>query len=324
MKVITKIVFIISLLFCINVFASNNLIGYWQNFTNPAETPVKLTDIPAGYNIVTVAFADMSADGTVSFTLQGPPYSTMKDGVTIFKNDIKILQKNGVKVLLSLGGQNSYYQINNTTEENNFIATLEPIMTSYGFDGLDYDLENGLTSANASYLQDATKKMKQDLAAQGKNLFITIAPETLDVYWQVFPNGKYDSLIRAGVIDLVQVQLYNSGCMPSYKPGSPCYSQGSEDFIVSNADSTIQTWKKMGIPNPEVLYAAGLPATQNAAGGGYLDPTIVKKALTCLQTSTQCDTYTPTESYPTLTNVMTWDINWDAKNNYLFEKTIKN
>jgi len=200
---------------CLPGISSAGLIGYWQNFDNPAQTPVRLTDIPAAYSIVTIAFADLAADGTASFTLQGPPYATMPDGNNTFKADIKTLQTKGVKVLLSLGGQNGFYQINTADQEQKFVSSLENIINTYGFDGVDYDLENGLSAANASFLVNATQTIKQDFQGQGKALYVTAAPETMDVYWMQYPNGKYDALIKAGLLDLVQVQLYNSGCMPS-------------------------------------------------------------------------------------------------------------
>ncbi len=298
--------------------ANTALFGYWQNFTNPAQTPVKLTAIPAGYKTVIVAFADMSADGTVSFTLQGPPYDSL--GQDQFKNDIKSIQANGVRVLISLGGQNASFQVDSPAKETTFINSLSQVIATYGFDGVDYDLENGLTTVNAPYLLDATKQLKQHF---GNNIIFTLAPETLDLYWQVFPNGKYDSLIQAdGLIDFVQVQDYNSGCMPGIQPGSQCNSTGTEDFIVSQADSTIQTWIKNGIPNAASKYVIGLPATADAAGSGYLNPAILNNALTCLKTGNQCGSYLPTTTYPNLGGVMTWSINWDAKNQYDFERTV--
>jgi chitinase len=297
--------------------SNTSLTGYWQNFTNPAETPVKLTDIPSGYKIVIIAFADMNSDGSVSFTLQGPPYDTL--GEDQFKADIKTIQARGVKVLISLGGQNGIYQVDTTAKEKNYISSLSQIITTYGFDGIDYDFESGLSTANESYLLDATLQLKQLF----NKLIVTMAPETIDVYWQVFPNGKYDQLIRtAGLVDLVEVQDYNSGCMPGIKPGSACYSVGTEDFIVSQADSTIQAWTQSGIANAASHYVIGLPATSQAAGSGYVDPSILNSALTCLKTGKECGTYLPTKTYPDIAGVMTWSINWDAKNNYAFEKAV--
>lgn len=284
---------------------------------------MKLTDIPAGYKRVVIAFADMASDGTASFSVQAPAYVALPNADEAFKNDIKLLQSRGVKVLISFGGQNGIYQINDVTQKNKFIATLEDIITKYGFDGVDYDIENGLTNANSHYLVEATKVLKENFAAKGKSLIFTLAPETIDVYWQTFPNGKYDALIQSGLISTVQVQLYNSGCMPGYLPGSSCYSQGTVDFIVSQADSTIQTWLKGGVQNAESLYVAGLPASTSAAGGGYVDPATLKKAATCLASLKECGSYIPTKTYPEFSGFMTWSVNWDASNGYQFEKTVR-
>lgn len=326
--VIFIVFFVINLTFA-NATISNHfsnkipLTGYWQNFNNPAETPVRLTDIPDGYTTINIAFGEIKNDGGVTFTLEGPPYPSMANSEQIFKKDIKALQAKGIKVLLSLGGQNAIFQINSPAQENNFIVSLKHILNEYGLDGVDYDFENGLTSANVSYLVDATKRLNQDFLTQGKTLLFTMAPETLDVYWQVYPNGKYDPLIRSGMIEFIEVQLYNSGCMSGMKPGSACYSQGTEDFIVSQADSTIQTWIKNGISDASRKYVIGLPASLGAAGGGYLDLNTIRKALSCLKTGTECASYIPTQTYPDIGGFMAWSINWDAKNGYAFEKMIR-
>jgi len=294
------------------------VIGYWQNFNNPAQTPVKLTDIPAGYTVVSIAFADIAADGTVSFHLQGPPYDTMANGDAAFRADIKALQARGIKVLLSLGGQNGTYPVNNVDQQNRFTQTLEGVIKDYGFDGVDYDFESGLTTSNAQYLANTTTILKNDFP----RFYVTIAPETVDVYWQNYAAGKYNALLASGLVNAVQVQLYNSGCMNSSQPGSPCYSESTEDFAVSQADSTIQTWQQHQIANASSLYVLGFPATQGAAGGGYMDPAIVVKAMHCLQSGKECDSYVPQHTYPNLGGVMSWDINWDAKNHYQFVNAV--
>lgn len=311
-------------LFSSNIFANTptnqTLVGYWENWYS---TPVRLTDINSNYNVINIAFANIAADGTVSFLLDGSPYPQMANAEATFKSDIKTLQAKGVKVILSLGGQNGYYPVNSKAQENNFVSSLANVIRTYNFDGVDYDFESGLSTANNTYLLSATQRLKDEFAGQGKTLLFTLAPETIDVYWGIYPYGKYDLLIKSDVIDWVQVQLYNSGCMPGIKPGSQCYVQGTEDFIVSQADSTIQTWMKNGIKNAAKKYVAGFPATVNAAGGGYVDPAIINKAFTCLKTQTQCGSYIPTQTYPDLGSVMTWSINYDAKSGYAFAQGVK-
>jgi chitinase len=307
----------------INAYAdTNKMAGYWQNWysNNSTQAPVKLTDIPTNYQTVIIAFADLATNGSVSFSVQGSPYAG--DSKT-FKNDIKTLQSQGRKVLISIGGQNASFNVNNQTQENQFVSSLSGVITAYGFDGVDYDIEHGLSQSNAKYLVSATSRLKNSFNAKGKTLIFTTAPETLDTYFAYLQNGKYTALIKSGLVDRVQVQLYNSGCMPGNMAGSLCYQQGTVDFIVSQVDSTIRAFKAAGIQNAERLYVAGFPSAPAAAGGGYTDPSIIKKALTCLRTGKQCGQYKPASTYPNFNQLMNWSINYDAKNQYSFSKALQ-
>lgn len=298
---------------------SNNLeyIGYWQNFRNTATQPLRLSEIPNGFSMVIVAFASVNPFGNVKFTLQGPPYKTMADGVPLFKSDIKTLQNKGVKVLVSLGGLNSLLHLDTTKKTEDFVNSLEQIITEFGFNGIDYDFEGSMNKATLANLFEATKKIQNDFSKQGISLIFTLAPEAIDVNWQV-SEGKYDQLINSSLIDFVSVQLYNSTCKRSLKPGSPCFTPGTEDFIVSQADSTIQTWEKRGVKDAESKYIIGLPGAKRAANNGYTNPTVVNKAISCLRTGTDCGSYKPTKKYPDIGGIMMWSINWDAKNDYEF------
>lgn len=297
------------------------LIGYWQNFRNTATPALRLSEIPDDYSIVNIAFASVNPNGNVKFTLQGPPYKTMANGVALFKDDIKNLQNRGIRVILSLGGMSSFFHVDNDRKANDFVLSLEKIITEYGFDGVDFDFEGAFSKAAKSYLLEVTRKISTDFEDKGAPILFTIAPEAVDVHWQS-AEGKYDRLINSGLIDYVSVQLYNSGCKRSFKPASPCYAPGSQDFIVSQADSTIQTWIKRGVKKAESLYVIGLPATKRAANKGYADSATVKKALSCLQTGTDCASYKPTTTYPKIGGIMTWSINWDAKDDYSFSDSL--
>ena len=67
----------------------------------------------------------------------------------------------------------------------------------------------------------------------------------------------------------------------------------------------------------------GLPATKKAAGSGYVKPKDVNQALNCLKTGQNCQGYKPQKAYPNLRGVMTWDVNWDAANQYNWANTIE-
>lgn len=298
------------------------LIGYFQNFLSSAAT-IRLIDVPREYTIINIAFASVNKNGTVEFNLQAPAYKRMTNGINRFKEDIRTLQSRGVKVLVSIGGgsANSFLNIDNEKKANEFLQSMERIIDDYGFNGVDYDLEGNLNNAESTYLLNVTQRLHDDYINKGNPLTFTIAPETVDVYWKA-SQGKYNRVIDSGLINFVSVQLYNSTCKRSSQPNSPCYEPGTQDFIVSQADSTIQSWKNRGVQNPETKYIIGLPATTRAASLGYVDADVLNKAISCLKTGQKCDRYVPSNIYPNLGGVMTWSINWDAGNNYSFVNNI--
>uniref|UniRef100_UPI0020240BF0 carbohydrate binding domain-containing protein n=1 Tax=Streptomyces sp. A 4/2 TaxID=2934314 RepID=UPI0020240BF0 len=128
--------------------------GYWQNFNNGAAVQ-KLSDVPADYDIIAVAFADAtSTPGAVSFTLD----SAGLGGYTTdqFKADIKAKQAAGKSVIISIGGQNGTISVADSTSATNFANSVYTLMQEYGFNGVDIDLENGV---NSTYMSQALKSL---------------------------------------------------------------------------------------------------------------------------------------------------------------------
>src|SRR5689334_8577789 len=118
------------------------LTGYWQNFVNGA-APLKLAAVPGTYDLIAVAFADAtSTPGAVSFTLD-PGLAAQVGGYTDaqFKADIATLHSRGKKVVISVGGEKGTVSVANATAATNFANTVYSLMTTYGFDGVDIDLE---------------------------------------------------------------------------------------------------------------------------------------------------------------------------------------
>ncbi|MGA2434881.1 MAG: chitinase, partial [Bryobacteraceae bacterium] len=61
----------------------------------------------------------------------------------------------------------------------------------------------------------------------------------------------------------------------------------------------------------------GLPASPSGAGSGYVSPSIVTSALTCLNSGSGCGSFKPSSSW-SIRGVMDWSINWDAASGYAF------
>ncbi|NWL89243.1 MULTISPECIES: fibronectin type III domain-containing protein [unclassified Paenibacillus] len=288
----------------------HTLTGYWHNFINGSSN-IKLSDVPSQYDIIALSFAEMdpAKPGGVTFNVDGP-LSNALGGYTNADliNDIQAKRAQGKKIILSIGGEKGNVNLNNASPNvTNFVDSMYGLITQYGLDGIDIDLENGMNVTNL------TNAVRQLQAKVGSGFILTMAPQTIDMqssnttYMQLYNNLK-------DITTVINVQYYNSGCMLG-RDGK-CYSQGTIDFLTALSDLTLQ-WVE-----PSQL-GIGVPATSGAAGGGYVSPTVVNNALKCLTNGTDCGTYKPVAKYPDFRGAMTWSINWDKTTNYSFANTVK-
>lgn len=305
------------------------LVGYWHNWNDASAPYIQLTSVDSRYNVIEVSFA-VPAAGT-DYNMQFAP-----DGVTQanFISQIQTSQGQGKKILISMGGASSPVSLDNATEKITFINSMLSIINTYGFDGIDIDFEgssvtvSGGTIANPTdtkiiNLIDAVKQIMQSYhASHNKKLVLTMAPEAafvqggMSAYGGIW--GAYLPVINAlrDSIDVLQVQLYNSGSM--YGIDGNIYTQGTADFIIAMSEAVIHGFNTAGgmfngLPASKV--AVGLPACSSAAGGGYTDTAIVKDAIDYLRgTGPRPGAYTLSliSGYPTLRGMMTWSVNWDA------------
>jgi chitinase len=286
------------------------LTGYWQNFYNGAAA-LKLAAVPSNYDLIAVAFADAtSTPGAVSFTLDSG-LSAQVGGYTDaqFKADIATLHSRGKKVIISVGGQNGTISVSDSGSATNFANSVYSLMQTYGFDGVDIDLENGI---NATYMGQALHSLR---TKAGANLIVTLAPQTIDMqstgssYFALALNIK-------DILTIVNTQYYNSGSMLGCDQNA-AYSQGNENFLTALACIQLQ-----GGLRPDQV-GLGLPASTSAAGSGYVSPSVVNSALDCLSGGTNCGSFKPPATYSGIRGAMTWSINWDVSNGNGFANTVK-
>ncbi|MEC0371691.1 glycosyl hydrolase family 18 protein [Paenibacillus chibensis] len=286
------------------------LTGYWHNFINGSSN-LKLSDVPSQYDIIVLAFADMdpAKPGGVTFNVDSSLSSAL-GGYTNANliSDIAAKHAQGKKVIISVGGEKGNVNLGSASPNvANFVDSMYNLITTYGLDGIDIDLENGMNVAN---LTTAVKQLQQKV---GSGFILTMAPQTIDMqsnstsYMQLYNNLK-------SITTVINVQYYNSGCMLG-RDGK-CYSQGTVDFLTALSDLSLQ-WvapSQLGI---------GVPAVPSAAGGGYVAPSVVNNALSCLASGTNCGSYKPVAKYPDIRGAMTWSINWDKTSSYNFANTVK-
>ncbi|MEV7118632.1 chitinase [Kitasatospora griseola] len=284
------------------------LTGYWQNFDN-GSTVQKLRDVQNAYDIIAVSFADATTtQGGISFTLD-PALATKLGGYTDadFKADIAAKHAAGKKVVLSIGGQNGAISVGSSAAATAFSDSAYKLIQQYGFDGIDVDLENGV---NSTYMAQALHTLQ---AKVGSGFVLTMAPETIGMYSTA---GAYFQLALAtkDILTVVNTQFYNSGGMNGCD--GKVYTQGTVDFITAQVCTHIQ-----GGLRPDQV-GIGVPASTKAAGGGYVNSTVVNNALDCLATGNHCGSFVPPTKWPTIRGAMTWSTNWDANNGNDFSNNV--
>lgn len=305
------------------------LIGYWHNWNDASAPYIPLDQIDPRYNVIEVAFAE-PAPGT-TYDMQFAPSITAQ---ATFIAQVAAHQAAGHKVILSIGGANATVQLNSDSERDQFVTSMLAIIGTYGFDGIDLDLEGSSVSITGGTITAPVDApiirliaAVDDIATQfealnGHPLMLTMAPETAFVQggqgafggiW-----GAYLPIIDAlrDRLDILQVQLYNSGSM--YGIDGNIYAQGTADFIVSQTEAVIHGFNTTGgsfTGLPPEKVAVALPACASAAGGGYADTATVRSALKyLLGEGPQPGAYALAQpgGYPSLRGMMTWSINWDA------------
>lgn len=252
--------------------------GYWEYW---GATP--LAQINPGYNVVFVAFA--KGTSTTSGSLILPP---MDQSVASFKTDVQTLKSRGIPVILSIGGWNDIYPdkygytLSTSTQQSEAIASLTSLITTYGFDGIDWDLEH---SINATAVVNVTKALK----AKFPSLIVSMAPMRSNT-------SVYKSIATSlgSQFDLIGPQYYNRALTEA---------QSLADIIAGTKDlaNTYGAAKVM----------IGTMQTDDSGVAGDTNNTVT--IATCISAWN-----TLVALYPTLRGEYVWAINLDKDRGYQF------
>ncbi|MFD9572005.1 carbohydrate binding domain-containing protein [Streptomyces sp. NPDC059982] len=293
--------------------------GYWENWdgasngVHPGMGWIPITDsrIAAhGYNVINAAFPVILSDGTVLWQ------DGMDAGVKVATPaEMCRAKAAGATVLMSIGGAAAGIDLSSSAVADKFVATVVPILKKYNFDGIDIDIETGLSgSGNINTLSASQSNLIRIidgvLAQMPAGFGLTMAPETAYVtggsvtYGSIW--GSYLPIIKKyadnGRLWWLNMQYYNGsmyGCSgDSYEAGTV---QGfTAQTTCLNNGLTIQgTTVKV----PYDKQVPGLPA-QPGAGGGYMAPGLVGQSWNAFGGS--------------LKGLMTWSVNWDGSKGWSF------
>ncbi|WP_035796901.1 carbohydrate binding domain-containing protein [Kitasatospora mediocidica] len=304
--------------------AGKVLQGYWENWdgalngVHPGLGWIPVTDsrIAAhGYNVINAAFPVILSDGTVEW--QDGMDTNVKVATPAEMCQAKAA---GATILMSIGGAAAGIDLSSSTVADKFVATIVPILKKYNFDGIDIDIETGLTGSGSITTLSASQANLERiidgvLAQMPAGFGLTMAPETAYVtggsvsYGSIW--GAYLPIIKKyadnGQLWWLNMQYYNGsmyGCSgDSYQAGTV---QGfSAQTTCLNNGLTIQgTTVKV----PYDKQVPGLPA-QPGAGGGYMAPSLVSQSWNAFGGS--------------LKGLMTWSLNWDGSLGWTFGDNVK-
>lgn len=307
---------------------NHELIGYWQNWNDSNSPYISLNQVDSRYTVICVSFSvpTSPSDMTMLFT---------PDGVSqaVLISQMQELQNQGKKIILSIGGATTSISLNNDTSKNAFINSMNTILETYPFDGIDIDIEHGNsilasgtiaspTSPDCINLINAITQIKAHyFTFYNKTMMLTMAPETayvqggMSAYGGIW--GGYLPILNAlrNDINFVHVQLYNSGSV--YGIDGNIYTQGTPDFIIAMSEALIHGFSTAGgffTGFPANKVVVGLPSCPNAAGGGFVSTTQVQSAVNYLMgTGPRSGAYQLNQpaGYSDLGGLMTWSINWD-------------
>ncbi|PZF94231.1 chitinase, partial [Micromonospora deserti] len=317
------------------------LIGYLHASFANGSGYLRMAGVPADWDIINLAFGEPTSvtSGDIRFQLCPASECPGVETEAEFTAAIRAKQRQGKKVLLSIGGQNGQVQLTTTAARDAFVRSVSAIIDRYGLNGLDIDFEGHslyLNPGDTDFRNPTTPVIVNLISAirtlkqrYGAAFVLTMAPETFFVqlgYQFYGPGpwggqdpraGSYLPVIHALRNDLtvLHVQDYNSG--PIVGLDNQYHTMGGADFHIAMTDMLLAGFPVAGNPNAvfpplrEDQVAFGTPSS-TSAGNGYVAPAGVQAAVTCLVKGTNCGSYTPRSgTNPGFRGLMTWSINWD-------------
>ena len=319
--------------------ASRLLIGYYHTWDNSGNPFIKLRDVDKNWDVINISFAEPvsagSTDGKMKFDISGLTADYTKAD---FKNDVKALQAQGKKIVLSIGGYEGYFSLTSQSAVNQFVSDIKSIVDEYGFDGIDIDLEQSsvqfesgkdtdINNPTSPKIVNMINAIRTIVNSYGDDFILSWAPETFYVQlgYQFYGGINQYCDARAGVYlpminalrnetTYVHVQLYNSS--PMIATDNQSYNMGTKEgivamcnillngFYVNNYYTKSQTADKYFAPLRPDQVVIGVPSSASAAGSGQVSNETLQSAFTELN-----------NAHPGLRGIMTWSINWDSSQN---------
>jgi len=278
------------------------IIGYWGSAADKPKAYQLPEALQRGYNVISLAFGD-------TITAQGSFEIHTNLGFAPNKSEISKaaeVDDSTWEYLLSFGGQNAAgpHLTDVDAFVTGFLQSYENARVKYGFDGIDIDIETGMTTP----LLKAFRKIFTSFKEKGYK--ISMAPQPLNIdpgEVSVFMEGAYNCyvpLIDTTIIDAVTyiaTQMYNN----------PCPLNNMDAYLSSMQEKKTIAWEGQNlvvdIPSEKLTF--GYPAANGAAPSGAAKPWGASGAKLR-------EHYLSDSALLATGGVMTWSIGWDAENGW--------
>nr|GLL40583.1 acidic endochitinase-like [Ipomoea trifida]GME17198.1 acidic endochitinase-like [Ipomoea batatas]GME19772.1 acidic endochitinase-like [Ipomoea batatas]GME20485.1 acidic endochitinase-like [Ipomoea batatas] len=242
------------------------------------------------YNIVNIAFLITFGHGTTPVLNLAGHCDPATNGCKFLSEEIRYCKSKDIKVLLSIGGGVGNYYLSSPDDAkvvaqylwDNFLggqSTSRPLGDE-SLDGIDFDIEGGGSNQYYDVLAKALLELGE---GAGQKVYLAAAPQC------PFPDHFLQEAINTGLFDYVWVQFYNN---------PPCQYNG-------DATNLLSSWKNEWSTIPTGKLFLGLPAAQDAAGSGFIDPDkLISDVLPVIKAT------------PNYGGVMLWSRYYDKITNY--------
>jgi len=278
------------------------IIGYWGSAADKPALDQLPEALKRGYNVISLAFAD-------TITAQGG--FGIHTNLGVIPTKASISSQAGVndaswEYLLSFGGQNAAgpYISDVNTFVTGFLETYQNAKNIYGFNGIDIDIETGMTTP----LLKAFRIIFAKFHEAGE--VISMAPQPLNIDPEevsVFMEGAYNCyvpIVDTTIIDsvtYVATQMYNN----------PMPLNSMDLYLKSMQKNHTIAWdgKSLVVNIPSEKFVFGYPAANGAAPSGAAKPWGASGAKVM-------EHYKGDSALMATGGVMTWSIGWDAVNNW--------
>ncbi len=279
---------------------------YWQD----DQTSNPMSDLHANVNVVYVAFGKGPSGDATSSNLVERGVATGVYSSSAMAAAVAAAQAAGKVVILSVGGQDDVigmsgpsYTLNTTTQQTNATNSLTSLINTYGFDGIDWDLESAF-----KFTVTAMVNVTNNLKTTFPGLLVTLTPEHFDAN---NPSGMYRQVATAlgSGLSLIQPQFYNGPAFTSKTVWQTQITNVTNSLCSAYGASRVA----IGLEIPDTGATTSIASRDDTTSPGQY-------TMTTTEVNAMWDSLVTTQ--PNLRGMFLWNSKVDKAASYPFANTI--